>query len=121
MTSQLFFFFLTVCFYAALLKHNLASCVVFVIIASLGPSSSSQFNISSLSLFLFRQLEDIEVVVADHVQKVLKTNFGASWEEIGDSHEMKDTYALSQMKSLDGKSAFLKTLEWDDQGNNCRK
>ncbi|CAB4008575.1 coatomer subunit gamma-2-like [Paramuricea clavata] len=46
-------------------------------------------------------LEDVEVVVADHVQKVLKTNFAASWEEIGDSHEMKDTYALSQMKSLE--------------------
>ena len=43
------------------------------------------------------------MVVADHVQKVLKTNFAASWEEIGDSHEMKDTYALSQMKSLEGK------------------
>ncbi|XP_046840338.1 coatomer subunit gamma-2-like [Xenia sp. Carnegie-2017] len=46
-------------------------------------------------------LEDVDVVVADHVQKVFKTNFAASWEEIGDSHEMKDTYALSQMKSLE--------------------
>ena len=44
----------------------------------------------------------MEVVVADHVQKVLKTNFAASWEEIGESHELKDTYALSQMKSLEG-------------------
>jgi coatomer protein complex subunit gamma len=43
------------------------------------------------------------VVVADHVQKVLKTNFAASWEEIGDEHELKDTYALSQMKSLGGR------------------
>ena len=43
------------------------------------------------------------MVVADHVQKVLKTNFAASWEEIGDEHELKDTYALSQMKSLGGR------------------
>ena len=54
-------------------------------------------------LTILLQLEDVEVVVADHVQKVLKTNFAASWEEIGDGHEMKDTYALSQMKSLDGR------------------
>ena len=32
----------------------------------------------------------------------MKTNFMASWDEIGDSCEMEDTYALSTMKDLDG-------------------
>ena len=48
------------------------------------------------------QLEDVEVVVADHVQGIMKTNFLASWDEIGDDCEMEDTYSLSTMKDLDG-------------------
>ena len=48
------------------------------------------------------QLEDVEVVVADHVQKVLKPNFAASWDEIGEQCELEDTYALSTMKTLEG-------------------
>ena len=47
-------------------------------------------------------LENVEVTVADHVQRVLKPNFGASWEEVGTENELEDTYALS-MPSLDGK------------------
>ncbi|XP_045165335.1 coatomer subunit gamma-2-like [Mercenaria mercenaria] len=46
-------------------------------------------------------LEDVEVAVGDHVQKVMKPNFGASWEEVGPDNEMEDTYALSTMKTLD--------------------
>jgi len=49
-----------------------------------------------------RQLEDVELTVADHVQKVLKPNFAAAWEEIGDSNELEDTYGLSSMKSVEG-------------------
>lgn len=45
-------------------------------------------------------LEDIEVAVADHVQKVMKPNFAAAWEELGDENEMEDTFALSSMSSL---------------------
>ena len=45
-------------------------------------------------------LENVEVNVADHVQKVMKANFGASWEEIGSENELEDTYALS-MPSLE--------------------
>ncbi|XP_013409237.1 coatomer subunit gamma-2-like [Lingula anatina] len=45
-------------------------------------------------------LEDLEVTVADHVQKVMKPNFAASWEEVGEENEIEDTYALSSMKSL---------------------
>lgn len=46
-------------------------------------------------------LEDIDVVVADHVQGIMKTNFMASWDEIGEEHEMEDTYALTSMKTLE--------------------
>jgi len=45
-------------------------------------------------------LEDVEVNVADHVQKALKANFAASWEEVGSENELEDTYALS-MPSLE--------------------
>lgn len=46
-------------------------------------------------------LETVEVDVADHVQKVLKANFGASWEEVGNENELEDTFALS-MSSIEG-------------------
>ncbi|XP_057297128.1 coatomer subunit gamma-2-like [Hydractinia symbiolongicarpus] len=46
-------------------------------------------------------LEDVEMVVADHVQGVVRTNFLASWDEVGDEHEMEDTFALSSMESLE--------------------
>jgi len=44
----------------------------------------------------------VEVTVADHMQKVIKPNFGAFWEEIGESNEVEDTFALSSSKSLEG-------------------
>ena len=44
----------------------------------------------------------MELTVADHMQKVLKPNFAAAWEEIGDSNELEDTYGLSSMKSVEG-------------------
>jgi len=43
---------------------------------------------------LVLQLEDVEVAVSDHVQKVLKPNWSASWEEIGGENELEDTYTL---------------------------
>ena len=45
----------------------------------------------------------MEVAVADHVQKVMKPNFAASWEEVGPENELEDTYALSSMSSLEGR------------------
>nr|XP_048692687.1 coatomer subunit gamma-2 isoform X3 [Caretta caretta] len=46
-------------------------------------------------------LEDLEVTVSDHVQKVLKPNFAAAWEEVGDDFEKEETFALSSIKTLD--------------------
>ena len=48
----------------------------------------------------------MEVAVGDHVQKVMKPNFGASWEEVGPDNELEDTYALSTMKTLEGMSSY---------------
>ncbi|KAG2460094.1 COPG2 protein, partial [Polypterus senegalus] len=46
-------------------------------------------------------LEDLEVTVADHIQKVLKPNFGAAWEEVGDDFEKEETFALASVKTLE--------------------
>lgn len=54
------------------------------------------------SPLLFFQLEDLEVTVSDHIQKVLKPNFAAAWEEVGDDFEKEETFALSSIKTLDG-------------------
>ncbi|KAL7986110.1 hypothetical protein Chor_011276 [Crotalus horridus] len=46
-------------------------------------------------------LEDLEVTVADHIQRVLKPNFGAAWEEVGDEFEKEETFTLSTVKTLE--------------------
>uniref|UniRef100_A0A8C5F2A2 Coatomer subunit gamma n=1 Tax=Gopherus evgoodei TaxID=1825980 RepID=A0A8C5F2A2_9SAUR len=46
-------------------------------------------------------LEDIEVTVADHIQRVLKPNFGAAWDEVGDEFEKEETFTLSTIKTLE--------------------
>ncbi|XP_053108898.1 coatomer subunit gamma-2 [Hemicordylus capensis] len=46
-------------------------------------------------------LEDLEVTLSDHIQKVLKPNFAAAWEELGDDYEKEETFALSSIKTLD--------------------
>ncbi|XP_075039710.1 coatomer subunit gamma-1 [Mixophyes fleayi] len=46
-------------------------------------------------------LEDIEVTVVDHIQKVLKPNFGAAWDEVGDDFEKEETFNLSTIKTLE--------------------
>ena len=39
-------------------------------------------------------MEDIEISVADYVQRVMKGNFGAAWDELGPENELEDTYSL---------------------------
>jgi hypothetical protein len=43
-------------------------------------------------------------VVADHVQQVMKANFAASWEEVGDENQVEEVFALSTMKDISGES-----------------
>ena len=37
------------------------------------------------------------------MQKVLKPNFPASWDEIGEEYQIEETFALSSMKNITGK------------------
>ncbi|XP_069485721.1 coatomer subunit gamma-2 isoform X2 [Ambystoma mexicanum] len=46
-------------------------------------------------------LEDVEVTLSDHIQKVLKPNFSAAWEEVGDENEKEETFALASIKTLE--------------------
>ncbi|XP_078533630.1 coatomer subunit gamma-2 isoform X2 [Lissotriton helveticus] len=46
-------------------------------------------------------LEDVEVTLSDHIQKVLKPNFSAAWEEVGDENEKEETFALASLKTLE--------------------
>lgn len=48
------------------------------------------------------------MTVADHIQKVLKPNFGAAWEEVGDEFEKEETFALASVRTLDGNTFSYK-------------
>ncbi len=50
------------------------------------------------------QLENVDVVVADHVQRVVKANFPASWEEVGEENQVEETYTLASMKDIPGEA-----------------
>lgn len=55
------------------------------------------------------QLEDLEVSVADHIQKVMKVNFEAAWDEVGDEFEKEETFTLSTIKTLEGRGLLVST------------
>lgn len=46
-------------------------------------------------------LEDLELQIADYMQRIVKPDFPAVWDEFGDENEMEETYALSNFKTLD--------------------
>ena len=67
-------------------------------------SERAGLKITMFHLNLFsHQLEDLEVTVSDHIQRVLKPNFGAAWDEVGDEYEKEETFTLSAIKTLEGK------------------
>ena len=45
-------------------------------------------------------LEDVEVTLADHMQRTIVPNFASAWDEFGEENENQGTYALSQFKKL---------------------
>ena len=53
-------------------------------------------------LFCLVKLENVDVVVADHVQRVMKPNFAASWEGIGEENQVEETFSLNTMKDIPG-------------------
>ena len=40
--------------------------------------------------------------MADHVQRVLKPNFAASWDEVGEENQVEETFVLTAMKDIPG-------------------
>lgn len=36
------------------------------------------------------------------MQRIVKPNFAASWEEIGEENQIEETFALSSMKDISG-------------------
>lgn len=51
--------------------------------------------------------------MSDHIQKVLKPNFAAAWEEVGDTFEKQETFALSSTKTLQGENSFATNVLLD--------
>lgn len=83
-------------------QHICSLCVLIILfLLFCGTSPSSHLCVCFLSPAAL-QLEDLEVTVADHIQKVLKPNFGAAWEEVGDEFEKEETFALASVRTLDG-------------------
>jgi coatomer protein complex subunit gamma len=46
-------------------------------------------------------LEDVDIGVCDFVQRTMKANFPAAWDELGETNELADTYELASMRTLD--------------------
>ena len=46
-------------------------------------------------------LEDVEVAVADYMQRVNKANFQSTWDDLGSDKEKLETYSLSAFNNLE--------------------
>jgi coatomer protein complex subunit gamma len=46
-------------------------------------------------------LEDFEMAVADYMQRVSKTNFQSTWDDLGIDNEIVETYSLSAFNNLE--------------------
>merc|ERR1711976_242110 len=46
-------------------------------------------------------LEEVELAVADHVQRIIKPNFQVAWDDMDEAEEVKDTYVLSTIPTLE--------------------
>lgn len=46
-------------------------------------------------------LEDVDMSVADYIQRLAKNDFDVTWNELGPESEVEEVYALSSFKSID--------------------
>lgn len=46
-------------------------------------------------------LEDLDLQVADYMQRVAKADFPAAWDELGEENQSEETYSLSSYRTLD--------------------
>lgn len=47
------------------------------------------------------RVEDVDIVISDFFQKIVKPDFNTSWEEIDPSMEVEEVYKLTNFKSID--------------------
>ena len=45
----------------------------------------------------------MDVALCDHFAPLATGNFSGMWDELGEENEVEETYALSSMKTLEGK------------------
>ncbi|KAG5448488.1 Coatomer subunit gamma-2 [Clonorchis sinensis] len=55
------------------------------------------------------QLEDLNIEISDHIQKVLKGNFSLAWQELKPESEVEETYMLARHKTI--KDAMLQVID----------
>jgi len=56
-------------------------------------------------------LEDVEIAVSDHIQRVTKANFAAAWEQLGAEHENEESFSLSTVTTIpDAITQLVKVL-----------
>jgi len=66
-------------------------------------------------------LEDVEIGVSDHVQRVAKTSFGTAWEEMGSTNELQEIFSLPAIPTLEEavrniiSFLGLQPCEWSDK------
>lgn len=46
-------------------------------------------------------LEEIEIVLSDYMQKIVKADFTSAWNEMGEEGEAEEVYQLSSFKSIE--------------------
>lgn len=73
-----------------MMKGNLTS--LFFVFICLFPPSSYMDEYS---------IEDLELQIADYMQRIVKPDFATAWDEFGEENEVEETYALSNFKTLD--------------------
>lgn len=47
------------------------------------------------------RVEDVDVVISDFFQKIVKPDFNTAWEEIEESNEVEEVYQLTSFKSIE--------------------
>lgn len=69
------------------------------------------FKIGYSFIRIYFQLEEVEISVADHVQALNKATFSTSWDQLGETNQVDETYALSTVNTLqDAVQNLLKYL-----------
>ena len=46
-------------------------------------------------------LEDVDLLVADYMQRIMKPNFMTAWDEMNPDCEVEETYSLSNFKTIE--------------------